>query len=179
MYSDFLWQRSAADAKDTPTKLRYVALTLKSSLLKLYGHHHDLVWPYEIFIYQMTMEVFHFFSLSPTRLSPDLTILQDIYTTKTSKQINVRENHRGNQEWTIQRHWQDRAHIYTTKTNKHYTENWKDEQHVPHQNGGQTKLFIHGNVSCTVIFCDRDQLLAQKILQQSYVTLLLRWSHRF
>ena len=63
MYSDFLWQRSAADAKDTPTKLRYVALTLKSSLLKLYGHHHDLVWPYEIFIYQMTMEVFHFFFL--------------------------------------------------------------------------------------------------------------------
>ena len=44
---------------------------------------------------------------------------QDIYTTKTNKQINVRENHRGNQEWTIQS--QDRAHktyIRRRQTNK-------------------------------------------------------------
>jgi hypothetical protein len=25
-------------------------------------------------------------------------------------EINVRENQRGNQEWTIKRHWQDWAH---------------------------------------------------------------------
>jgi hypothetical protein len=27
---------------------------------------------------------------------------------RQTKQINVRENRRGNQEWTIQRHWQHR-----------------------------------------------------------------------
>jgi hypothetical protein len=34
---------------------------------------------------------------------------QDTGQRKT-KQINVRENRRGNQEWTIQRHWQHFAH---------------------------------------------------------------------
>ena len=29
---------------------------------------------------------------------------------RQTKQINVRENRRGNQEWTIQRHWQHWVH---------------------------------------------------------------------
>jgi hypothetical protein len=32
--------------------------------------------------------------------------------------INVRENGRGNQEWTIQRHWQHWTHKKREKTNK-------------------------------------------------------------
>ena len=36
-------------------------------------------------------------------------------------QISVRENQRGNREWTIQRHWQHRAQytVQTSKTIKH------------------------------------------------------------
>jgi hypothetical protein len=40
-------------------------------------------------------------------------------TVLAKSKINVRENRRGNQEWTIQRHWQ-----------------LKDEQHGPHQKPG-------------------------------------------
>ena len=40
---------------------------------------------------------------------------QDTRRRKT-KQINMRENQRGNQEWTIQRNWQHWVH--KTKTNK-------------------------------------------------------------
>jgi hypothetical protein len=47
--------------------------------------------------------------------------------------------HRGNQEWTIQRH---RQHwVYETQdkdkqSKKHNTEKKKDEQHEPHQKQG-------------------------------------------
>ena len=37
-------------------------------------------------------------------------------------QIDVRKNRRGNQEWTIQRHWQHWAHK-TQNEDKHNTEN--------------------------------------------------------
>jgi hypothetical protein len=40
------------------------------------------------------------------------------------KKINVRENQRGNQEWTIQRHWQHWAHK-TQKEGKQSTKNRK------------------------------------------------------
>ena len=46
------------------------------------------------------------------------------HTHNKDKQINFRENRRGNQEWTIQRHWKDWAHkkqdekTHTTMTNK-------------------------------------------------------------
>ena len=33
-----------------------------------------------------------------------------ILGTQDTEQINVRENRRGNQKWTIQRHWQHWAH---------------------------------------------------------------------
>ena len=39
--------------------------------------------------------------------------------TQDTGQINVRENRRGNQEWTIQRHWQHRTK--TNKTQEHNT----------------------------------------------------------
>ena len=35
-----------------------------------------------------------------------------------ARNINVRENRRGNQEWTIQRNWKHRVHKTKTKTNK-------------------------------------------------------------
>jgi hypothetical protein len=52
-------------------------------------------------------------------------------------QINVRENRRGNQEWTIQRHWQH--WVYKTQdkdkpSKNRNTGNYKDEQRRPHQN---------------------------------------------
>ena len=43
--------------------------------------------------------------------------------------INVRENRRGNQEWTIQRYWQHfGAQKHRTKTNKAHKHN-KAQQH--------------------------------------------------
>jgi hypothetical protein len=51
---------------------------LKASLQKLYGRRHDLVEHYEIFISQITMDLFllrlfFVFPISPTRLLSDLT----------------------------------------------------------------------------------------------------------
>ena len=55
--------------------------------------------------------------------------------------INVRENRKGNQEWTIQRHCQHG--VYDTQDedrqstkSQHNTENQKDEQHGLHQKPG-------------------------------------------
>ena len=40
--------------------------------------------------------------------------------TPDTGQINVRENRRGNQEWTVQRNWQHWVHkTHKTKTNKY------------------------------------------------------------
>ena len=57
-----------------------------------------------------------------------------IYQEVTSE-INVREDRRDNQEWTIQRHWQ---HLGTQDVDKqkHDIENKTDKQHVPHQISG-------------------------------------------
>jgi hypothetical protein len=57
--------------------------------------------------------------------------------TKVSKLllwVNIWENHRGSQEWTIQWHWQHWTHKIQDedKQNKHNTTQ-KDEQYVPHQ----------------------------------------------
>ena len=41
---------------------------------------------------------------------------------RQTKKINVRENRRGNEEWTIQRHWQHRVHK-TQDKNKKYKKN--------------------------------------------------------
>ena len=46
--------------------------------------------------------------------------------------INVKENRRSNQEWTIHRGWQHGCTRHRTNTNKHNTENQKDEQRGPH-----------------------------------------------
>jgi hypothetical protein len=57
-----------------------------------------------------------------------------------SYNINVRENRRRNQEWTIQRNWQylDRQDTgrRQTKKKEHNTEIWKDEQHRSLQKPG-------------------------------------------
>lgn len=62
---------SAANAKAAQTKPN-VLLKLKSSLQKIYGHHHKLADRYEISISQLKIDLF--FSLSLTRLLPTLTI---------------------------------------------------------------------------------------------------------
>ena len=61
--------------------------------------------------------------------------------TKVSKLllwVNIWENHRGSQEWTIQWHWQHWTHKIQDedKQNKHNTTQ-KDEQYVPHQKPGK------------------------------------------
>ena len=43
--------------------------------------------------------------------------------------MNVRENRRDNQEWTIQRHWQHRAH----KTQDKYNETQKHKNATQHR----------------------------------------------
>jgi uncharacterized protein (DUF1786 family) len=45
------------------------------------------------------------------------------------------KNRKGNQEWTIQRQWQHWVHN-TKDGDKQNTENYKDEQHGPHQISG-------------------------------------------
>jgi hypothetical protein len=40
-------------------KLLFLLVKLKSSLRKLYGHHHDLVDRYGISVSQMTTDMFH------------------------------------------------------------------------------------------------------------------------
>jgi len=47
----------------------------------------------------------------------------------------ARKNRRSNQEWTTQRNWQHWVHMTQVKdkqSNKHNTENLKDEQHILH-----------------------------------------------
>jgi hypothetical protein len=58
---------------------------------------------------------------------------------KQTKQLNVRENRRGVQEWKIQRHWQNWVHKtqdedHQNKKQYNTTQLRKDEQHRPHQN---------------------------------------------
>ena len=76
-YSDFLDR--AQLLTQNLLKQDHVAPRLKSSLRKLYGRHHNLVDRYEIFISQMTMDLFLFTyvffpDLSLQILLPDLIV---------------------------------------------------------------------------------------------------------
>jgi len=65
--------------------------------------------------------------------------------------INVRKNRRGNQERTTQRHCQYWANKTQdeSKENKTNTENWKYEQHGPHQKtDGEITFSLKVNSFC-------------------------------
>ena len=50
-------------------------------------------------------------------------------------QINVRENRRGNQEWTNQRQWKHMTHKTQHENKQNRTQKTKkDEQYGPHKN---------------------------------------------
>ena len=83
--------------------------------------------------------------------------------------INLTENRRANQEWTIQRHWQYWIHKTRNKDKKrkkektHNTENWNDEQHGPDQSpGGGGKPRYSRRVSSSCLLSDTRQCCSYK-----------------
>ena len=52
---------------------------------------------------------------------------------RQTKQINVRENRRGNQEWTIQNHWQH--YVHKTQDEDQHNKKHNTDKYYEYENG--------------------------------------------